>query len=217
MTDIIKRGFSLVELVIVVTIVTALIALGGFKYLEYKKQATALEFKNHADNISRIITNMYNTGVYGDNKTYQFKGSYPSVQTMNTELTVGGKKLIEDIISSYAEGSTDSDGANNIEYYITDADYNSSLNEASILRGLVSSDPNEIQQYLKNHSNLIIYHPLHPNIKADGSRGTPNELCLDQISGVDNCRRAAIYYVNYKDGKYELAESNRLRAGIRED
>lgn len=199
------------ELVIVVTIIVTLVGIGGFKYLEYKNQAVALEYKNHADNLSRIISNMYRTGIYGDNKQYDFKGAYPSVETMNKAVSPSGPTLLKEILDSYDE-------QNEINFVTSTAVYHNTLDPAIIIPGIVSSSDSEtsVQQKLADNSDLVIYHPLHPNFNADGSRGAPKEPCDNQVNGADNCREAVIYYVNYVNGKYQLAESNRLRAGIEE-
>ncbi len=220
----IKKGFTLIELSIVIIIIGILVLLGGISYNRMKIRAQSVEAKNHADNISRIISNMYKTGIYGHDKKYGFKGAYPSVETMIRE-SPNGQRFSESIKNTY-------DKDQNIKFIVADSDYDVNRDPRKLIGGLSQSATNDqVQEYLRKNHNLIIYQPLFSN--SSSSVNKTRQLCrnrvgvdaancgqddgmFDEVCGYDDCREAVVYYVTNEDGVYKLAESNKLRAGIEE-
>lgn len=195
------RGFTLIEILIVIFLIVFLVSIGGYSYAKLRKQADSLEYKNHADNISRLISSMYKTGIYGNNKKYASKGSYPSVKTMS-------EGLANEIINSYDS---------NIKINFVISDQNRTKQRPLIHQlyrnpfGENIPEDKQQQEWLKNNYDTIIYQPLHSH-----SSGKPNELCLGTDDSQDDCREAILYFITFEDNKYQIRESNRLRAGVEE-
>ena len=88
-----KRGFSIVELVVVITIMGILLTLATVSFRGYQTDARNEQRRIRAENIARYIENIYETGSTDPSIT---RGSYPPtdlISTSSSSTTVDQTKL----------------------------------------------------------------------------------------------------------------------------
>ena len=76
-----KRGFSIVELVVVITIIGILLTLAAVSFRNYQADARNVERKDRAENIVRYLEDIYKTG--STNPAVD-RGTYPSPRIIAT-------------------------------------------------------------------------------------------------------------------------------------
>ena len=74
-----KRGFSIVELIVVITIMAILLSIAAVSFRNYQVDARNEQRRNRAENIARYIEAIYNTG---STSPIVDKGEYPSLDTL---------------------------------------------------------------------------------------------------------------------------------------
>ncbi len=199
----IKKGFTVIEMLVVMALIAILITVGGFSYSRMMKRVRATEARNDANNIKVIFDNMYKNGIYGHKKRYGNKGYYPSVQAMNsTDLDTDSKTLLESVKRTY-------DKDRNIELIVADKDYTKDASPSEIVQSyfpIGSNSDDTVQKFLKTHQKVIVYQPLFSR-----SAGKPFELCKNNVLAKSDCRQMVIYYVDYIDGEYKLVEFKKQR------
>lgn len=175
-----KTGFTLVEILMVLAIMTILIAIGGYQVDLSKKRSLFLGVKEDTENVANVLNDMYHTGNYGQNKKWDRKGSYPSYKELNlmdSSLT----DSLSDLILKAAGVNSHAGGAIG-RGIITIGDNPT----PSDLGSLVDDSENGI------HKQNIGYHP----ITSDGS------LCQDSSQ---ECRRVKLFYNAFvKHNQYDL-------------
>ena len=90
-----KRGFSIVELVVVITIIGILLTLAAVSFRGYQADARNEERRIRAENIVRYLEDIYKTGSANPSVT---QGTYPTtslIGTYSSSLTVDETKLVQ--------------------------------------------------------------------------------------------------------------------------
>ena len=147
-----RPGFTIVELLIVITIMAGFIAIGSFGFIRLKEAAEFQHYENTARNLVSSLDESYLSGIAPNGDVYE-KGSYPPIAPRSW-------------------------GLNDISRYITS--YYDSFNydeqyDKSYAYGAEKSDPDDpYPEYTENgmidalyYWNAFIYQPLTKN----------NELC----------------------------------------
>lgn len=89
-----QLGFTVVELVIVMTIMGILMALGTISIVDSQSHARDTERKNDIEAIAMHLENLYQSGNYDDEDNIFQKGKYPLTGDMDVAKA---KKLLRDV------------------------------------------------------------------------------------------------------------------------
>lgn len=141
-----KTGFTLIEILMVLAIMTVLIAIGGYQVNLNKKRALYMGYKEDAKKIANVLNDMYQTGNYGSNYVWARKGSYPSIDELNERDPIDEKSLSNRILRAALTASA-ADDALGRTVLATDFDdenqrYDcSGASETNIQRGGISYYP----------------------------------------------------------------------------
>lgn len=105
-----QHGFTVVELVIVITLMGILMGLGTFSIIDSQSHARDTERKSDIEIIAMNLENLYQSGNYDDNDNIFKKGKYPSTADMalSGDKADNAKKLLRDvdIKSLYSPGNS---------------------------------------------------------------------------------------------------------------
>lgn len=204
-----KGGFTILEILVVIVIITIMVSAGGFYYADLQNQTVARKAREDAVNFANIVNDIYHTGQFGTTseplKHLNIrKGTYPNRTKMEAI-----RKLI---VQSYGEQFRQK-GDSSSEGNIVVANIKQFRVEKNI--SPVNADFSN-QDQLRENAHKIIYAPLKEEVPPN----TGGLLCNDYPSrpATDNydyqCATAVIYYVAYEKGKYELRPVRQLTAGV---
>lgn len=160
-----KTGFTLIEILMVLAIMTILIAIGGYQINLNKRRALFMEYKNATERVANVFNDLYQTGNFGTGYTWARKGSYPSEEEMNEWSS--SKTLPEKIAISAQTIEADKEISHQI--WSENSEPSEGLHSCSDL----------VEYDIKNLP--IIYYP----ITGDG------KYCEDKTM---ECRRVKLFY-----------------------
>lgn len=197
-------GFTIIEILIVIVIITIMVGAGGFYYRDLQRQTISRKAFEDAANLANIINDIYNTGHFGTSSDSLAglnvkKGTYPD--TNKAVLTkdrlvkaYGGQFKKQNILI-----------ADSAKFYIKPGVSPMSHN---VLDG---------QTNLENNASKIIYAP----IKTEVLPGKESALCSGFYApgGLASdyeyaCNMAVIYAVAYHAGKYQLRPVKIVKSGV---
>ncbi len=201
-----KSGFTIIEMLIVIVIITILVGAGGFYYRDLNLQTMSRKAREDAINLANIMNDVYRTGDLGVgvdslNDIYVRKGTYPD--------TKKARLIIDRIKQKYGDQFTDT------EIVVADKS-----------KFKISTDPTQYpvsgltEAKLPEKTKMIVYAPLTDDSATNASEVN---LCVPTHLGtvVANydytCRSAIVYFVSYEHGKYVLRPVRRLSTGVAHD
>lgn len=211
-----KTGFTILEMLVVIVILTILVSAGGFYYADLHKQTISRQNIEKAVSLGNIMNDIYRTGQLGIsgeplNGLYVTKGTYPEY--------VKAKEIAKIITSSYG------DQFKSGQIVIADKGMVRIGNEAPISdygvadadNGL-NMDPND-QDHLEKHFDKIFYGPYMHQVRP----GEISNLCYNYDAYINkapyteydyNCEIGVIYAIVYENGKYQMKPVRKLIDGV---
>lgn len=201
MKQISQGGFTVLEMLVVIVIITIMVSAGGFYYVDLHHQTIARKAKEDAINFANIVNDIYRTGHFGTSaeplKKYHIKkGTYPDLNKMQAIKSVianayGDQFKAEDILVPKL------------------INFKVEKGTSPMLNGELDT-----QEQLEANAHKIIYAPF---IKESPS-GDDHLTCFNFKSPTEdydyNCETAVVYYIAYEKGKYEIRPIRRLTAGV---
>lgn len=127
-----KRGFSIVELVVVITIIGILLALGAVSFRGYQENARNEERRVRAENIARYLETLYKTG---SNNPSIKQGTYPPtslISTPNPDSTTVSTGSLEQLFSKNGFNLINLKSAGKDDYGLAIASTNSEPTTVSV-------------------------------------------------------------------------------------
>lgn len=167
-----RRGFTIVEILVVISILAAMAVFGLGSFRLYSAKTSNQAAKTHAENWSQLLISMYDTGMFKDQPLGR-RGHYPSVE----EMLANDGELLKKLLSIYHEGEPTS--AQSTKWTITMAD--SSRDDSPI-----NHTPDK--DWLAEHAQTIFYQPLQ---RSDDLLA-PAELCF---YADENCSSFRLFYI----------------------
>lgn len=209
-----QGGFTVLEMLIVIVIITIMVSAGGFYYVDLQRQTVARKAREDAINLANIINDIYRTGSFGVTKSTIAdlnvkRGTYPDIKKMSA--------LKDRIMQAYGDQFSyrESDGSAKNTILVSDLLNFKIANGQSPMTGASFQDQAELQK----NANKIIYAPFRQESPESGSN---HVTCYDSsyttVSAGDDyeyrCDMAVVYFVAYEKGTYQIRPIRKLVAGV---
>lgn len=207
-------GFTILEMLIVIVIITIMVSAGGFYYVDLHHQTIARKAREDAINLANIINDIYKTGSFGVTKSTIAdlnvkRGTYPDIKKMSA--------LKDRIMQAYGDQFSyrESDGSAKNTILVSDLINFKIANGQSPMTGASFQDQAELQK----NANRIIYVPF----RKEAPNGVDNyttcyESNFTPVAANDDyeyeCDMAVIYFVAYEKGTYQVRPIRKLVAGV---
>lgn len=197
----VKNGFTLIEMLVVMVILTILIAAGGFYYRDLNIKAQARKAQEEAANFAQIINDIYKTGDFGISnndlkaQTGIAKGSYPDTEAM--------KKLLPIMQTKYSDKISE-------KIMISDKqqiNFKANADHKDVLSYPMNATEMDFKKELEKRFGQVIYRPIDD--KGINPNNGQNNLC-----NAKDCPTAIVYYVGYDRGEYLAIPLYKLAEGI---
>lgn len=202
-------GFTIIEMLVVITVLVILIAAGGFYYRDLNRHSTAREAKEFAINFANALNDIYksnNFDVTNDDLTdinpNSFRrGTYPNTKDMGALLSWDESPLVKSSENYKDRVFTETWG---------DVALKETFNHYPTFEPVKFSHGVNPQQFLEQNAKKIFYQPILANKNHAGDY----QICYSNTGREFECRVVIIYYVKFEDGQYRLKPAAKLEGGF---